>query len=80
VTSSSIQVLWIDNSANEGRFEVARLAAGNTNWAVAFVAANRTDWTLRWQPAGATYTFVVRACNLFGCSPWSDPVTGTTSG
>ncbi|MFH1016803.1 MAG: hypothetical protein V1798_01315 [Pseudomonadota bacterium] len=73
-SSSQIILTWRDNSNNETWFEIERcVGAGCTNYApYAQVEAGVTTFTDTNVTAGITYCYRVRACNVSGCSDFSN--------
>ncbi len=77
-TTTSIQVLWDDNSTNETSFQVSYRQTSASTWTTVRVGANVTAATLgALRPVTAHYVRV-RACNAVSCSPWSNRPTIST--
>jgi hypothetical protein len=75
VTSTSIQIRWQDNTPGETRFEVAYGPSGGPATSVVTLPANTESFTHSGVPAGARFTYQVRACDALGCSPFSSAIT-----
>jgi hypothetical protein len=81
-TTSTIQILWNDNTPAESSFVVnyrlhsATVPNPNAWQSVAPLAANSTSWTHPGPASAAGYDFRVEACDSNGCSSWSNSVTG----
>ena len=77
--SSTVELAWTDESDNETGFQVERKEGEEGTWAVLDTVGTDTiafsDAALT--PA-TTYTYRLRACNDFGCSPWADEASATT--
>ena len=71
-------LLWTDNSANEDNFQITYQPSGARSWSTATAAKNATSYTVGGLSASTTYIFYVRACNVAGCSAWSNGVQATT--
>jgi titin len=83
VTSSSIQLLWNDNSTTEAAFQLTYQAQGAGGWQFKSGVAdglgpNTTSFTLSGLSAHTRYFFYLRACNSAGCSNWSNPTVADT--
>jgi hypothetical protein len=77
-SSSSINLSWTDNSANEDGFKIERLVNGT--WAqVATVGADVTSWQETGLAAGTSYNYRVRAYNAAGASASSNTASATTN-
>jgi hypothetical protein len=77
---SAVRLAWADNSTNEAKFEIGHKPTGGLTWTVVDAPANATgaaSATVRDLAPGTPRTFVVRACNVAGCSAWSNPTFGT---
>ena len=71
-----IVLSWRDNSANETRFEIERLA-GNLFEPLGRAPADDTDYVDAGLAAGTRYTYRVRAVNAGGASAYSSTAAGT---
>lgn len=77
VSTSSIDLSWVDNASNETGYRIERQSGGN--WSeVATVGANASTWRDSGLTAGATYTYRVRAYNTAGDSSNSNQASATT--
>jgi hypothetical protein len=75
VTTSSIQLLWLDRTPGEARFEIERQPVGGAATIVT-VPANTTSYLHSGLSAGTTIDYRVRACDGAGCSSWSTVAHG----
>lgn len=81
VSSSRIDVSWVDNSSNESAFAIERCDGSpcSTSFAqVASVGANVTTFADTGLSAGATFSYRVRAQNAGGNSAYSNTDSATT--
>lgn len=77
VSGSQIKLSWRDNAWNERRLEVER-SSGSGFRTVGRVRANVTTFSDGRLAKGTTYMYRVRACNLDGCSPYSNTASAST--
>lgn len=76
-------LLWTDNASNEDRYEFEWTAAPvglppwQWSWSVAVLPVNRTSYFFTSLSSGMLYYFRVRACNVAGCSAYSNTVSYT---
>jgi len=70
-SSSQIDLLWTDNSANETSFQIEVSTDGATFAPLATVGANVTAFSHTGLSPGSTYYYRVRACNAAGCSAFA---------
>ncbi len=77
VSSSSIQLAWLDKSTDETSFRVEMKTTGSFKQ-VLTTAANATTATLTGLTPQTAYTFRVRARSVGGFSPWSNLASATT--
>jgi thermitase len=75
--ATSMQLLWTDTTPGESSFQVARSVTGANAWFFFNVPANTTSWTDTGLTSGVSYDHIVRACDVAGCSGWSNTVTAT---
>jgi subtilisin family serine protease len=79
VSSSAIDLIWLDNSSNEDGFEIER-HAGDGNFAkVAETGPGATSYGDTGLQASTTYTYRVRAFNAAGFSDYSNSDVATTN-
>jgi calcineurin-like phosphoesterase family protein/purple acid phosphatase-like protein/fibronectin type III domain protein len=78
VSSSQINLVWADNSTNEGAFRIERSTDNVTFTEVATVSANVTSYSATGLAAGTAYYFRVRASNPGGDSAYSNTASATT--
>ncbi len=79
VSSSQINLTWVDNSADETGFVVERSASATGAYAViATLGANAISYSDNGRTASTTYFYRVQATNLGGNSPNSNGVSVTT--
>jgi hypothetical protein len=81
VSTSQIDLTWVDNATNEGRFKIERcLGSGCTNFAqIAQVGAGVANYSNSALASSTTYIYRVRAYNGGGDSSYSNTATATTS-
>jgi hypothetical protein len=77
ISSSALQLVWLDNSSNETGFAIERSLDGVSFSGLTSVGANATAFTDSSLPAGATYYYRVRADNQYGSSTYTLTVNGT---
>ncbi len=78
-TSSSVIMLWNDNSNNEQGFYVERSTNGGGTWTqIAQTAVNTATYRNTGLTTKRTYQYRVRAFNAGGPSPYSNVLTVTT--
>jgi transcriptional regulator CtsR/regulation of enolase protein 1 (concanavalin A-like superfamily) len=79
VSTSQINLSWLDNGTNETGFKIERkTGAGGTYAQIATVAANVTTYNDTGLTAGTTYFYRVRASSASGDSPYSSETSATT--
>ncbi|MGZ3769869.1 MAG: fibronectin type III domain-containing protein [Bdellovibrio sp.] len=79
VSSSQINLTWVDNSADETSFVVERSSSsGGTFTAIATLAANATSYSNTGLTASTTYYYRVHAVNSGGNSANSNTASATT--
>src|SRR4029077_17776392 len=80
VSSSQINLTWIDNANNETGFKIERCqTAGCSNFAeIAQVGANVTAFSNTGLTASTSYSYRVRATNTGGDSAYSNTASATT--
>ena len=78
VSSSRIDLVWADNSANEGAFKIEQSTDNVTFTEVAAVSANVTTYSATGLAAATAYYFRVRASNPAGDSAYSNTATANT--
>jgi hypothetical protein len=79
VSSTQIDLSWMDNAANEAGFTVARSAtAGGPYTDIANLPANTMSYSDTGLSADTTYFYVVRASNTGGISANSEEAAATT--
>jgi subtilisin family serine protease len=76
---SQINLTWQDTNGNETQSQVERkTGAGGTFAQIATPAANVAAFSDTGLSPSTAYVYRVRACNLVGCSPYSNEATATT--
>jgi hypothetical protein len=79
VSSSQIDLTWLDNSSNETGFKIERkTGSGGTYSQIATVGAGVTSYDNTGLSAGTTYYYRVRANNAAGDSAYSTEASDTT--
>ncbi len=79
VSSSQINLTWVDNSADETGFVVERSASATGAYAViATLGANAISYSDNGRAASTTYFYRVQATNSGGNSPSSNDINVTT--
>ena len=75
----SINLNWKDNSGNETKFLIQRKTGAGGTWSqIATVGANTTTYANAGLAANTVYFYRVQACNVVGCSAWSNEASATT--
>ncbi len=78
--SASVSVSWTDGSNNESRFEVERTQGSGNPWApVGQVGADAQVFADAGLTPNTAYTYRVRACNVAGCSAFSNEGSAVTN-
>jgi hypothetical protein len=80
ISTSEIDLSWIDTSTNETAFLVERSTDNVTFTQIASLAAGSTAYSNTGLASGTTYYYRVRAQNSFGTSTYSDVANATTLG
>jgi hypothetical protein len=86
VSTSSVSLRWTDNSVDETGFTLERCtgtlqvcAGSGATWSVrSTTAAGVTTFADTGLPSGTTYSWRVKAFNIFGSSAWSNTLAATT--
>lgn len=79
LSSSSIRLVWTDNSNNETGFKIERSPNGSTGWtSVTTTAAGVTTYDNTGLSASTTYYYHVCATNSAGDSGWAGPANAAT--
>jgi hypothetical protein len=78
VSTSQIDLAWIDNASDEDGFKIERSSDGVNFSQIAIVGANATTHSNTGLPSGASYTYRVRAYNSGGDSPYSNTASAMT--
>jgi Fibronectin type III domain len=78
VSSSTINIAWMDNSNNETGFKIERKLATGTYAQITTVGANFTTYADTGLSAGTAYYYRIRAANASGDSGYSNEVSTTT--
>ena len=79
VSTTQVNLTWVDNADNETGYAVSRSTNGD-NWAeiAANLPANTAAYTDSSAAAGTTYYYQVRAYSASATSDWSNQATATT--
>jgi hypothetical protein len=78
ISSSQINLAWIDNATNESGFKIERSTDGSTFTQVATVGANATSYSNTGLAAGMRYYYRIRATNGNGDSPYTTVAEAVT--
>ncbi|MDQ5840288.1 MAG: fibronectin type III domain-containing protein, partial [Chloroflexota bacterium] len=78
ISSSRIDLSWVDNSPNESGFKIERNVAGGAWAQVATSAANANSYSNSGLLASTAYSYRVRAYNTAGDSAYSNTASATT--
>ena len=79
VSSTQINLTWVDNSNNEDGFKIERKVGGGSFTQIATVGADVTTYADTGLTPNTTYTYRVRAYNSAGNSAYSNPNGAKTS-
>ncbi len=79
VSSSRINLAWIDNATNETGFAIERSLDGATFTPLTTVGANVTTYANTGLAVATTYYYRVRATNAAGPSAWSNVANAQTA-
>jgi hypothetical protein len=80
VSTSQINLVWVDLSGNESGFKIERGTATSSWSQIATVGTNVTSYASTGLTASTTYSYRVRAYNTAGDSAYSNTASATTSG
>ena len=78
VSSSAIDLTWVDNADNETSFNIERSTDGSTFSPLTSVGADVVSYSDTGLNAGTTYWYRVNAENADGTSGWSNIASATT--
>jgi len=78
VSSSQIDLSWVDNSGNESRLELWRKTGGEIWGLVSELPADTTSYSDTGLKAETEYFYQIRACNRDGCSKFSETTSAIT--
>jgi C1A family cysteine protease/predicted secreted protein len=79
VSSSQINLTWTDIASNQDGFKIERSPDG-ANWTqIATTAANAKSYSNTGLAASTSYSYRMRAYNIFGDSAYSDPPASATT-
>jgi probable HAF family extracellular repeat protein len=78
VSSTQINLRWVDNSNNETAFEVYRLTGTGSYVLAAVLAPGTTAYADRGMTGNTTYSFQVRAANDFWASAYTNVASAHT--
>jgi subtilisin family serine protease len=79
ISSTQINLTWVDNSLNEAGFKILRRAGNSGTWTlIATPGQNTTLFQNTGLTPGTTYTYTVLAYNASGDSPGSNEVVAST--
>jgi alkaline phosphatase len=78
VSTSQIDLAWVDNASNESGFQIERSLDGASWVQIATVGANVTSYASAGLSANTAYYYQVRATNSGGTSTYSNITSATT--
>jgi len=78
VSSSQIDLSWVDNSGNGSRFELWRKTEGEIWGLVSELPADTVSYSDTGLEPETEYFYQIRACNRDGCSSFSEIASATT--
>lgn len=81
ISSSQINLTWVDNASNETSYKVERASAAAGPWTeiAGALASNTVSYSATGLSASTTYYFRVRAANATGNSAYSNTANATTA-
>jgi hypothetical protein len=80
VSTTLINLSWVDNANNEDGFEIERKTGASGSWSeIASVGANATSYAVNNCTPGTTYYYRVCAYNAAGDSSYSNEASATTA-
>jgi len=77
-TLDSIELNWMDNSANEDGFKLERSRNGSTFGLLRIILPNETSYINGGLSADSSYSYRIKSFNTYGESAYSNITTGTT--
>jgi len=81
VSETQVDLSWTDHSTDETGFELMRAKGEGTAWEpLAMLDPDVTSYQDLSALKGTRYSYIIRAVNPYGFSPWSDSATATTLG
>jgi len=80
VSSSQINLVWVDTSSNETGFKIERSTSTIPWTQIGTTGASVTSYSSTGLSASTTYSYRVRATNATGDSAYSNTASATTSG
>lgn len=79
LTTSQIDLVWMDNSSVEDNFQLERSENGTTGWSqIATLPSNTTSYSDNGLTASKTYYYRILASNSTGSSAYSSVASATT--
>ncbi|MGC8789623.1 MAG: stalk domain-containing protein, partial [Caldisericum sp.] len=78
ISSSQINLTWVDNSDNEDGFKIERKKTGETYTEIKTLPANTTSYSDTGLSSNTTYYYRIRAFNSYGNSSYSNEVSVST--
>jgi subtilisin family serine protease len=81
--ANRITLIWDDIAGNEDRYEFESTIAQqgtppwNATWNAVQLGSDRESYSLTSWTSGLLYYFRVRACNIYGCSLYSNTISST---
>ena len=80
VSAASLKLSWSDMSTNEDKFQIERSLNGSTLSfsLIAEPGVNSVTYTDSNLPENTEYAYRIRACNVAGCSSYSNVAIGKT--
>jgi probable HAF family extracellular repeat protein len=79
VSPTAIDLAWTDNSSNETQFVLMRKTGAGLYARLVMLGPNQTRYTDTSAIPNTTYSYILKAANAIGASPWSNETVVTTT-